>query len=197
MANLVIIFGPPASGKAAVGHVLAQRLGYRFFHNHLTADPVAALFGWGSPKFGPMVDRLREALFSEAAADPSIPGIVFTFVWDLDLAADGEFLATVSRLFEGHGGQVYFVELLASLETRVQREGTPFRLALKPSQRDVAAARARQIEFSRQHRMNTQGPLPLAYPHLVVDTEAMSAEDAAGTIMAGFGLAPSEAGSSA
>jgi hypothetical protein len=67
MPNLVVIFGPPASGKATIGHILAQQLGYKFFHNHLTANPVAALFGWATPRFGRVVDRVRELLFREAA----------------------------------------------------------------------------------------------------------------------------------
>ena len=81
MQRLVVLFGPPASGKAAVGHELAGALGYRFFHNHLTADPVAALFGWGTPTFGAVLEEVRDVLFRRALADASIPGIVFTLVW--------------------------------------------------------------------------------------------------------------------
>jgi hypothetical protein len=88
MPNLLVIFGPPASGKAAVGHELARLTGYRFFHNHLTADPAAALFGWGGERFGRMVDTLRDVLFREAASDPSIAGVIFTFVWGLNLPDD-------------------------------------------------------------------------------------------------------------
>jgi hypothetical protein len=54
MTDLIVIIGPPAAGKAAVGHELAKVTGFRFFHNHMTAEPVAALFGWGT-------DRFREA----------------------------------------------------------------------------------------------------------------------------------------
>lgn len=74
MPNLVILFGPPASGKAAIGNELAALTGYRFFHNHLTADPAAALFGWGTERFSAMVDATRELLFREAARDSTIPG---------------------------------------------------------------------------------------------------------------------------
>ncbi|NNK95896.1 MAG: hypothetical protein HKP41_16220 [Desulfobacterales bacterium] len=60
-------FGPPASGKAAIGSKVAEALGYRFFHNHLTANPVAALFGWVTPKFGEVLDEVRDLLFERAA----------------------------------------------------------------------------------------------------------------------------------
>lgn len=188
MPNLVVLFGPPASGKSAVGHVLAQRLGYRFFHNHLTADPVAALFGWGTPRFGSVVDRVRDLLFREAAADASVPGVVFTFVWAIDNPGHADFAQRTARLFEDQGGRAFFVELRASLQARIEREGTPFRAKLKPNQGDVEAARTRQVEFDKLHRMNTDGVLPIARPHLVVDTEAMEPDAAAQQIQEAFGL---------
>ena len=179
MPNLVVIFGPPAAGKAAVGHELAALTGYRFFHNHLTADPAAALFGWGSERFGRMVGAIREILFTEAARDPSIPGVIFTFVWGLDLPDDTSFMSKVSTLFRSTGGQVVFVELLASLETRIAREGTPFRLALKPAQQDVEAARTRQLELEGKYILNTKDGLPLNFPHLVLNTETLTPAEAA------------------
>ena len=193
MPNLVVIFGPPASGKAAIGHVLAGRLGYRFFHNHLTANPVAALFGWVTPKFGLVVEEVRDLLITHAAADSSIPGIVFTFVWGLDLPEDTAMMERTASLFQCHGGKVHFVELLASLESRLAREGTPFRVKHKPNQDDVEAARARQIEFASQYKMNTDGRLPISYPHLVIDTEAFSPEDAAVEIAMRLGLVAGDA----
>jgi hypothetical protein len=189
MPNFVVLFGPPASGKAAIGHELAALTGYRFFHNHLTADPAAALFGWGTERFSAMVDATRDLLFREAARDPTIPGVIFTFVWGLDLADDTDLMRKTASLFETFGGKVFFVELLASLEARMSREGTPFRVQLKPSQRDVEAARARQIEMDAKYRMNTGGTLPLAYPHLVLDTEQMDPVAAAKAIAHAFPLA--------
>jgi cytidylate kinase len=182
MPNLVVIFGPPASGKAAVGDALSSITGYRFFHNHLTTDAAAAIFGWDNERFPRVVLELRELLFREAAADPSIPGVIFTFVWGLNVAEDHQLMERVTSLFAGAGGQVLFVELLASLEARLAREGTPFRVGLKPAHRDVEAARARQVETAARYRMNTGGKLPLDYPHLIVDTEALAPEEAAAFI---------------
>ena len=186
MPNLIVIFGPPACGKAAVGHELAVLTGYRFFHNHLTADPAAALFGWGGEKFGRVADALRDLLFREAARDASIPGVIFTFVWALDLPEDTASMARYASHFGSAGGQVFFVELQASLQTRINRAGTPFRVALKPAQRDVEAARARQLAFDAKFRMNTDGGLPLDWPHLVLDTENLGPTDAARRIAEAF-----------
>lgn len=188
MPNFVILFGPPASGKAAIGYELARITGYRFFHNHLTADPAAALFGWGSERFSRTVDAMREMLFCEAAADPTIPGVIFTFLWALDLPEDTAAIERFADPFARSGGKIFFVELLARLNTRIAREGTAFRIGLKPSQRDVEAARARQIDADAQHRMNTGGVLPLGYPHLVVDTESIDPPGAALHIKHTFAL---------
>lgn len=191
MPNLIVIFGPPASGKAAIGQVLAERLGYRFFHNHLTANPVAALFGWATPKFGEVLDEVRDLLFQRVATDSTIPGVVFTFVWGIDLPDDKAMMEKVTSLFISTGGRVYFVELLASLEVRIAREGTPFRARLKPNQEDVEAARARQVEFAAQYKMNTDGRLPIDHPHIVIDTEEYAPSDAAADIQRRLGLASS------
>lgn len=189
MPNLVVIFGPPASGKAAVGYELARLTGYRFFHNHLTADPAAALFGWGTERFGRMVDEIRQLLFKEAIADPGIAGVVFTLVWRLDLPDDTAAVERMVSVFKGSGGQVFFVELLAGLEARISREGTPFRVALKPAQRDAEAARVRQVEMEGKYQLNTNGKFILAEPHIVLDTEAMSPLEAAQRIALTWKLA--------
>ena len=188
MPNLVVLFGPPACGKAAVGHELSQLTGYRFFHNHLTADPAAALFGWGSERFGRMVNSIRELLLAEAAADATIPGVIFTYVWALNHPDEAVTMNTYASLFEATGGKAYFVELRASLETRIEREGTPFRTSLKPSQRNVEAAKTRQVELAARYRMNTESDFALQYPHLVIDTELQSPIAAAGTISNFFSL---------
>jgi hypothetical protein len=188
MPDLVVIFGPPASGKAAVGHELAKLTGYRFFHNHLTTDPAAALFGWNSERFSRMVDAMRDLLFREASSDPSIPGVIFTFVWGLDLPEDTALMEATARRFVASGGRAYFVELLATLETRIAREGTPFRVGLKPAQRDVDAARARQVDIGMKFRMNTGGRFPLDFPHLVIDTEVLTAAAAAKEVANAFCL---------
>jgi len=188
MPHLIVLFGPPAVGKAAIGHHLAQRTGYRFFHNHLTAEPVAALFGWGGERYGRMVHAIRAPLLKEAAADRSIPGVVFTYVWDLDSSDETATVQQYAEFFESGGGQASFVELHAKLETRIGREGTEFRLGLKPSQRDVEAAKLRQVEMAAKYRMNTIGQLPIQYPHFTLNTEAYEPEAAAETIISALAI---------
>lgn len=172
MSDLIVIFGPPAVGKAAVGHELAKLTGFRFFHNHMTAEPVAALFGWGAAPW--LLSQLRLTLFTAALAQPNMPSIIFTFVWALDLEDDGEFIQQVVALFEASGGQVFFVELVASLPARLEREGTPLRLSLKPSKHNVQSARALLVEFEGKYKLNSTNDFPYPEHHLVLNTEQYS-----------------------
>ena len=182
MPNLVIIFGPPASGKAAIGSQVADLLDYRFFHNHLTANPVAALFGWITPKFGKVLTEVRDLLFTHAANTPEIPGIVFTFVWAFNEPKDQAYIERLTSQFAASGGSIYLVELLASLETRISREGTPFRRKHKPNQDDPNEAAIRQRAFASQYTMNSGGNINLPYQHLIIDTETTTETDAANQI---------------
>jgi len=182
MPDLIVIFGPPAVGKAAVGHELAKLTGFRFFHNHMTAEPVAALFGWGSAPG--LLSQLRLTLFTEALAQPNMPSIIFTFVWALDLESNGEFIQQVVALFEASGGQVFFVELVASLPARLEREGTPLRLSLKPSKHNVQSARALLVEFEGKYKLNSTNDFSYPEHHLVLNTEQYSPLECAQRIAA-------------
>lgn len=183
MPHLVVLFGAPASGKAAIGARVAEALGYRFFHNHLTANPVAALFGWVTPKFGVVVDEVRELLFDHAASDPDIPGVVFTFVWAFNEPQDTATLERLCQKFVAQGGTVHLVELRASLEARIGREGTPFRKRNKPNQDNLDEAAERQRQFAARYTMHSTETLPLPYPHLVIDTELMTEEESASQVV--------------
>jgi hypothetical protein len=98
MADLIVIVGPPAAGKAAVGHELAKITGFRFFHNHMTAEPVAALFGWGTEAFGSALAEVRLSLFEKALAQADASPIIFTFVWCFDDPSDCRFIAQLVEL---------------------------------------------------------------------------------------------------
>lgn len=189
MPDLILIIGPPASGKAAVGSALAELTGFRFFHNHLTADAAAALFGWGTPLYGEAAAEIRLALLSRAVAQPGAPNIIFTFVWAFNLPEDHRFIADIVSIFHAAGKKVYFVELLASRQARIEREGTPLRLSLKPSKRDVERARAFHAEIDGKHRMNSEGSFVYPDRHLVIDTEQHSPQEAALKVARHFNFA--------
>jgi hypothetical protein len=189
MSDLIVIIGPPASGKAAVGLSLSQLTGFRFFRNHMTAEPVAALFGWGTQLYGEVAAELRLSLFSKALAQPGASPIIFTFVWGFDIRDDNRFMAQLVELFESKRRRVFFVELLAGVEARIAREGTPLRLSLKPSKHNVEFAKSLHIGLDSQYRMNSNNDFPYPTRHLIVDTEKQSPSESAALICERFGFA--------
>jgi hypothetical protein len=188
MSDLIIITGPPAAGKAAVGHELAKLTGFRFFHNHMTAEPVAALFGWGTELFGEVAAEVRLSLLSKALVQTSASPIIFTFVWGFDDPSDNRFIAQLVQLFESRGSRVYFVELVASLQARIAREGTALRLSLKPSKQDVELARSLHIEADGKYQMNSNRNFPYPARHLVIDTECHTPKESACLVAEHFGF---------
>jgi len=45
--QLVIIYGPEASGKLTIARALAQQTHFRLFHNHISVDVAKTLFDFG------------------------------------------------------------------------------------------------------------------------------------------------------
>ena len=116
------------------------------------------------------------------------PSVIFTFVWFLDDATDNRVMGELVALFETHEQKVFFVELRASMQTRLAREGTPFRVALKPSKRNVEQARRTLVDYEAKATMNSSGHFPYPQRHLVLNTEKQVAAESARQICRHFGF---------
>jgi hypothetical protein len=145
MKTLVFIIGPPAVGKMTVGAALRDLTGLPLFHNHQSIEAVLPVFGFGTPQFGTLVGEFRRRVFEEVA-NSDLPGLIFTFVWAVDVPADMSFVEELKAIFESRGGRTVFVELWADLETRLGRNASELRLEAVEAERGtvaVEAARAR------------------------------------------------------
>jgi hypothetical protein len=58
--DVIVIFGPPAVGKMAVGMELAAKTGYKLFHNHHTIEFLLNFFEYGSPGFKPAAQGIPD-----------------------------------------------------------------------------------------------------------------------------------------
>jgi hypothetical protein len=135
-------------------------------------------FPFGSPPFERLVYSFRKNLLEEVA-NSDLPGVIFTFVWSLDHKADEEYLAGFCRIFENAGADVVLVELEASLEQRLKRNKSEKRLAEKPSKRDIVESEKRLLENEQEHRMNSNGTVPLKYRHIIINNTDLTAAEAA------------------
>jgi hypothetical protein len=185
--TLVFIVGPPAVGKMAVGHELAERTGLKLFHNHHTIDLALRFFPYGTLPFKRLVGEFRRRIFEEVAAS-DLPGLIFTYVWAFDHASDDESVAGYAKIFEARGGRVVYVELECALEERLRRNETEFRLAEKPFKRDVEASRRQLLELETQYQLNSRGKYDGRPDYLRIDNTEIAASVVAEKIIERFGL---------
>ena len=186
--SLVIIFGPPAVGKMAVGHELQRLTGLRLFHNHATIELVLQFFQFGEGRFSNLVRELRHQVM-EAVAASDLRGMIFTYVWALDDARDRRAVDEFRGIFERHGRQVFLVELEASKQERIRRNGTEFRLSQKASKRDTAASLELLMTLDEAHKLNSTDEFDGAARYIRIDNTDLSPVEAAALINNSFGLA--------
>ena len=109
-----------------VGMALCERTGFKLFHNRMTVEPILKIFPFGSPAFGRLLNGFRTRIIEEAC-EANLPGLVFTFIWSVDLEADRQMVQEYVDIVESRGGGVSFIELTAELPERLRRDRTPLR----------------------------------------------------------------------
>lgn len=169
--RVIFIHGPAAAGKYTIGSILSRRLGIPLFHNHLTVDLVGSLFEFGTPGFIELREEIWLRSFQQAAkADRSF---IFTFHPEATVAEN-----TVQRLqtcIEENGGQVQYIQLTCSDTEVLQRIGNKSRQEF---------GKLSDPELYKQLRDDGAfefPPLPTA--SLCLDTDLLSAEEAANQIV--------------
>jgi len=108
--NLIVLHGPPATGKHTVGRRLARATGYPLFHNHLVVDALLAVFAFGSAPFVALREKFWRDVFLRAARR-RMPGLIFTFTPEATVRP--EFVRWLFRSLPRLGVRVISVELTA------------------------------------------------------------------------------------
>jgi hypothetical protein len=152
--KFIIIFGPPAVGKMAVGMELSKQTGFKLLHNHMTIELLIQIFDYGTAKFRKLNSEFRRRIFEEVATS-DLPGLIFTYVWDFNLKEEKDYVEFISSFFHKNKWEIYYVELESSLEERLKRNKTKTRLIEKPSKRDTELSQKRLIAMDAKHKMNT------------------------------------------
>jgi chloramphenicol 3-O-phosphotransferase len=166
--RVIVLHGPPASGKHTIALELSRVAGLPLFHNHLTVDLLLALFPFGSPAFAGHRERIWLDLMADAVGAGS--SLIFTFNPERTVSSD--FPAVLAARIRERGGATAFVQVecpeseierriesdsrrafrkLASLEVyrRLKREGA-FEFPPMPSQVRVDSSKATAREAAER-----------------------------------------------
>ena len=182
--KFVIIFGPSAVGKMTVGKALAEKTGLKLFHNHMSIEAIRPVFDFGTPAFNRLVTMIRMETFKEMAKSKEA-GMIFTFVWALDLPSEFEYINRAVKIFEEVGAEIFYVELEASLETRLVRNKHEARLLEKPSKRNMEMAE-KVLYSENDHDLNTTEGTFNRANHLKINNENLKPEEVAQIVFEHF-----------
>lgn len=184
--KFVLIFGPHAVGKMTIGQELAKITELKLFHNHMTIEPLIAIFG-GTEDTWRLSDVFRRHIF-EAAANSDLYGLIFTYVWALDLSREWDWVNSTCRIFEDAGADIYFVELEADLNERLRRNVSENRLEQKPTKRNLEWSNHDLTKTAARHRLNSYPGEITRDNYLRLDNTTLDAREVAHKIKMGFGL---------
>ncbi len=173
--RVVLIVGPPAVGKMAVGLALAERTGWSLLHNHLVPDMVSSVVGPESDIHRRLVVDITRLLLDGARAG-NVDTLIVTQAYSPDDPWDTAYIDLVMSFAD----RVQVVELDAPLEVRLERNRTELRLSHKPSKRDLERSEGR-VRAAMARRFGTPAGVP---PHVRLDNSELSAADAARLIEA-------------
>ncbi len=126
-------------------------------------------------------------IFKSAAAS-EMKGLIFTCVWAFNEEEDWDFVNRVCGVFESTGADIYFVELTAELNERLQRNKSPNRLAHKPTKRDVTASEAELINSMQTYRLNSYEGEIQRENYIKIDNTDLCADEVAELIREKFQL---------
>jgi chloramphenicol 3-O-phosphotransferase len=117
--RLVVLYGPPASGKLPVAEAISAQTDWVLFDNSEAIDFVAQFLQPGTPRFLELIDSLRLDLVRAMLAEGR--SVVFTFVYFGFENEDVSFFKFLVAAATSVGASVHLVRLKCSEETLLKR----------------------------------------------------------------------------
>ena len=176
--SLVIIFGPPASGKMTIGKKLAEMTGFKLLHNHISIELALQFFEHGTSGFKKLNEFFRRKIMEEVALS-DLPGLIFTYVWDFKQDQDKPYVEKFCDIFREQGREIFYVELFCELKERLIRNRTTKRISEKPSKQDLLLSEKRLLQIEKNHIMNTNGNFYYKENYIKINNTEMEAAEVA------------------
>jgi len=182
--KLIIIFGAGAVGKMTVGQELSKITDLRLYHGHMDIEPVVAIFG---NRNSSAVTRIREVIFDEFVKS-DLYGMIFTFMWALDVQADWDYIDHLVDIFRRKDADIYYAELVASQDIRLQRHVTENRFQHKASKRNIEWSTDLLLREDKNFRLvSNDGEIPFEN-YIKIDNSNLSPDVVASMIKDKFSL---------
>lgn len=186
MANLIVVCGPQAVGKMTVAESLRDKLKYNMMMNHDSIEVSDRIFGFNTPAQREFNSIFREKAF-ELAVKHNVD-LLFTYIAAFEKEEEINYLKTLEHQFKASGGNFYFVELSADLDTRLKRNLTPHRMERKTSKKDTKWSEENLLKDSQRHRLNTKEGEILFENHLKIDNTNLSPDEVADIVIGKYNL---------
>lgn len=91
-------------------------------------------------------------------------------------------------IFRAQSADIYFVELYADVDTRLERNTSPLRLEHKASKRDVEHSKQNILNWHKKYKLNSDDDFFYTDNYVNIDNSDKSAKDVAAEIVAKLGL---------
>ena len=173
-----------------VAESLRDKIRYNLMMNHDSIEISDKIFGFATP-----AQREFNAFFREKAFELAVKhnvDLIFTYVCAFERPEEREYLTGLADLFQSNGGNFYFVELSADLETRIERNATPHRMERKASKRNVEWSKADLLRTAENHRLNTRSDEIWFENHMKIDNTNLEPDEVADMVIRRFVLTANE-----
>lgn len=165
---------------------LRDKLKYNMMMNHDSIEVSDRIFG-----FNTLAQREFNSIFREKAFELAVKhnvDLLFTYVAAFEKEEEINYLKTLEHQFTASGGNFYFVELSADLDTRLKRNLTPHRMERKTSKKDTKWSEENLLKDSQRHRLNTEEGEILFENHLKIDNTNLSPDEVADIVIGNYNL---------
>lgn len=152
MPNLIIIYGPPAVGKATIGRELSKLNNYKLLHTEMEAEYVLNFFEIGSKDYYSLSAKIKLITLQQLYLS-NTKGVIFTYVHNFNYS-NWKYIQSLFSKFKTNG-KIFIIELYADINIRLNRNVQPDRLQNKKTKRNVVRSKEMLLKMEKTMIMNS------------------------------------------